>query len=62
MERTAGPHELRRGGPASWVHTNALYRLTEQSLERLKGCSADMCSTSWLPHTGGAAGTFSTYR
>lgn len=27
----------------------ALYRLTDASMDKLVGCTEDMCSTSWLP-------------
>ncbi len=27
----------------------ALYRLSDESMEVLEGCTPDMCSTSWLP-------------
>lgn len=34
---------------ASWIHTKALYRLTEESRDIIKGCTAEMCITSCLP-------------
>jgi hypothetical protein len=37
------------------VHTKALYRLSEESMQVLKGCTADMCSTSSLPAALAAA-------
>lgn len=29
----------------SWVHTKSMYRLNEQSMCILQGCTPDMCST-----------------
>ncbi|GAB4814314.1 hypothetical protein N2152v2_001360 [Parachlorella kessleri] len=49
MERITSDYESRQGGPASWIHTKALYRLTDASMDKLVGCTEDMCSTSWLP-------------
>ena len=37
------------GGSASWIHTKALYRLTQESRDLVRGCSDEMCSTSVLP-------------
>ena len=31
------------------IHTKALYRLTLGSRDVVKGCTDDMCCTSWLP-------------
>ena len=33
----------------SWIHTKALYRLTEASRDIIKGCTSEMCMTSCLP-------------
>lgn len=49
MERVTSDIESRLGGPACWIHTKALYRLTDASMDKLVGCTEDMCSTSWLP-------------
>jgi broad specificity phosphatase PhoE len=40
---------LRSGGPASWIHTKALYKLSDESMKVLQGCTVDMCTTSWAP-------------
>ena len=40
---------LRSGGPASWIHTKALYKLSDASMNVLQGCTVDMCTTSWVP-------------
>ena len=34
---------------AAWIHTKALYRLTEGSRDIIKGCTSEMCQTSCLP-------------
>lgn len=49
LERIATDQEARPGGPATWIHTKALYRLSEHSMTVLQGCTPDMCSTGWLP-------------
>eukprot|EP00887_Chlorella_sp_A99_P004932 scaffold4.g4932.t1 len=49
LERVASDHESRQGGPAGWIHTKALYRLTPESREVVKGCTEEMCCTSWVP-------------
>ena len=41
--------ELAAGG-LSWIHTKALYRLSPESRQLLKGVTASMCSTSDKPH------------
>ena len=33
----------------AWMHTKSLYRLTDDSMKMLRGCTADMCSTSHVP-------------
>lgn len=43
-------------GPVSWMHTKALYRLTDESKARLKGCTDGMCSTSHMPRPSSEAG------
>lgn len=40
LERMPSEAESRPNGPVSWVHTKALYRLTEDSMRILKGCTA----------------------
>ncbi|KAG2499910.1 hypothetical protein HYH03_002198 [Edaphochlamys debaryana] len=37
---------------ASWRHTKSMYRLTPDSMERLRGCTEEMCSTDHLPRPG----------
>jgi broad specificity phosphatase PhoE len=49
LERVPTDTEARQGGPATWIHTKALYRLSESSREIIKGCTSDMCQTSWAP-------------
>ena len=46
LERVPQETEARSGGPVSWIHTKALYRLTEESKNIIKGCTDEMCSTS----------------
>ncbi|KAF5841488.1 histidine phosphatase superfamily [Dunaliella salina] len=36
-------------GAATWMHTKALYRLSESSLQHLPGCTLDMCSSDHMP-------------
>ena len=40
---------MRSGGPTSWIHTKALYKLSDESMNVLQGCTVDMCTTSWVP-------------
>lgn len=37
----------------AWMHTKSLYRLTDDSMTALRGCTTEMCSTSILPRNGG---------
>ena len=46
LERVPQETEARSGGPVSWIHTKALYRLTEDSKNIIKGCTDEMCTTS----------------
>jgi hypothetical protein len=34
--------------PASWIHTKALFKLTPESKDIIRGCTDEMCSTSAL--------------
>jgi hypothetical protein len=43
------PSDDDASGPLAWVHTKALYRLSEESRQVLKGCTTEMCSTSSMP-------------
>lgn len=67
LERVPTEAEARPGGSVAWVHTKALYRLTDESMRILRGCTADMCVTDIMPRskpspsssisgTGGVAG------
>ncbi|MEW5301967.1 MAG: hypothetical protein WDW36_004790 [Sanguina aurantia] len=38
-----------KDGSTAWTHTKAMYRLSPESLESLKGCTSDMCGTSVNP-------------
>lgn len=49
LERVPSDVEARQGGPVAWIHTKALYRLSDGSREIIKGCTEDMCQTSWAP-------------
>ena len=49
LERQPHGEEARPGGPVAWIHTKALYKLTAQSKEIIKGCTDEMCSTSVIP-------------
>jgi len=49
LERLPGEAEARPGGQLAWVHTKALYRLSDESMRILKGCTEDMCMTDHLP-------------
>lgn len=49
LERVPNDWEARQGGPCAWIHTKALYRLSDSSREVIKGCTEDMCQTSWKP-------------
>lgn len=47
LERVTDDLEGRQGGPATWIHTKALYKLTKESMHLLRGCSVEMCRGSW---------------
>lgn len=49
LERIPETTEARTGGPVAWIHTKALYRLTEESKQVIQGCTDEMCSTSHAP-------------
>ncbi len=49
LERILPDASTRSGGPASWIHTKALYKLSDESMSVLQGCTVDMCTTSWVP-------------
>jgi broad specificity phosphatase PhoE len=49
LERVSDETSSRANGPATWIHTKALYRLNEDSMALLEGCTPDMCETSWMP-------------
>ncbi|PSC69919.1 phosphoglycerate mutase [Micractinium conductrix] len=49
LERVPDGYEARQGGPVAWIHTKALYRLSDGSREIIKGCTEEMCQTSWAP-------------
>ena len=46
LERIPSDEASRPGGGCTWIHTKALYRLTRESKQIMKGCSDEMCSTS----------------
>eukprot|EP00208_Stichococcus_sp_RCC1054_P002445 CAMPEP_0206143802 /NCGR_PEP_ID=MMETSP1473-20131121/21850_1 /ASSEMBLY_ACC=CAM_ASM_001109 /TAXON_ID=1461547 /ORGANISM="Stichococcus sp, Strain RCC1054" /LENGTH=483 /DNA_ID=CAMNT_0053539373 /DNA_START=173 /DNA_END=1621 /DNA_ORIENTATION=+ len=54
LERVPHETEARTGGPASWIHTKALYMLADSSKSILRGCTDDMCVTSCRPWDGKA--------
>jgi len=56
LERVASEEAARPGGPTTWIHTKALYTLSEGSMGILQGCTPDMCSTGWLPRGVGKNG------
>ncbi|KAL6759865.1 histidine phosphatase superfamily [Haematococcus lacustris] len=45
MERMPNQYEAAPDGSVAWVHTKALYQLSQESQVVLRGCTADMCST-----------------
>jgi broad specificity phosphatase PhoE len=49
LERVSDDTASRTNGPATWIHTKALYRLSEESMELLEGCTPEMCETSSIP-------------
>ena len=49
MERITEERDALPDSEASWVHTKALYRLTDESRDIIKGCTSEMCMTSCLP-------------
>lgn len=49
MERVTDEKDALPDSEASWVHTKALYRLTDESRDIIKGCTSEMCMTSCLP-------------
>ena len=46
LERIPSEEATKPGGGCAWVHTKALYRLTQESQAIMRGCSDEMCSTS----------------
>ena len=50
LERIPDLPASRAGGPVAWIHTKALYRLTQDSRDIIQGCTDEMCSTSHSPH------------
>lgn len=46
LERVPSEEASKPGGGCTWIHTKALYRLTKEAKQIMKGCSDDMCSTS----------------
>ena len=46
LERVPSDEASKPGGGCTWIHTKALYRLTKEAKQIMKGCSDDMCSTS----------------
>lgn len=49
LERVPSEQEAAPGGPLSWVHTKALYRLAPESMQVLRGLTQDMCRTDHAP-------------
>ena len=49
LERVPEAEQGQPDGPLSWIHTKALYRLTDYSRPMLRGCSDEMCSTASDP-------------
>ncbi len=49
LERVPNEQEARPGGTVAWMHTKTLYRLTEESLSILRGCTTEMSRTSIMP-------------
>ncbi|KAJ9527102.1 hypothetical protein QJQ45_025202, partial [Haematococcus lacustris] len=49
MERMPNQYEAAPDGSVAWVHTKALYQLSQESQVVLRGCTADMCSTDHQP-------------
>ena len=49
LERVPNDTESRPGGGVAWMHTKALYRLNDDSMNILRGCTADMCTTTLMP-------------
>lgn len=56
LERIPDDGAARPGGPVSWIHTKALYKLSPESMVLLQGCTPDMCETSWMPRGLGKDG------
>lgn len=46
LERIPSDEASKPGGGCTWIHTKALYRLTQESKLIMRGCSDEMCSTS----------------
>ncbi|GFH10032.1 uncharacterized protein HaLaN_05275, partial [Haematococcus lacustris] len=55
MERMPNQYEAAPDGSVAWVHTKALYQLSQESQVVLRGCTADMCST--VSVSGGGTST-----
>ncbi|GAX79717.1 hypothetical protein CEUSTIGMA_g7158.t1 [Chlamydomonas eustigma] len=49
LERIPNDTEAKPGGAVAWMHTKALYRLNPESMDILRGCTSDMCTTALLP-------------
>jgi len=55
LERVPDDWSARTNGSNAWVHTKALYRLTDESRLMLKGCTDDMSSTGHHPRAPSVA-------
>jgi broad specificity phosphatase PhoE len=49
LERIPNDSEAKPGGAVAWMHTKALYRLNPESMDILRGCTSDMCTTTLMP-------------
>eukprot|EP00195_Chlamydomonas_chlamydogama_P012286 CAMPEP_0202901526 /NCGR_PEP_ID=MMETSP1392-20130828/14302_1 /ASSEMBLY_ACC=CAM_ASM_000868 /TAXON_ID=225041 /ORGANISM="Chlamydomonas chlamydogama, Strain SAG 11-48b" /LENGTH=410 /DNA_ID=CAMNT_0049588099 /DNA_START=245 /DNA_END=1477 /DNA_ORIENTATION=- len=49
LERVPNDTDAQPGGAVSWMHTKSLYRLSDESMEVLRGCTEEMCTTSHAP-------------
>ena len=49
LERVPGEEQGVPDGEVSWMHTKALYRLTDDTKPILRGCTDEMCSATVDP-------------
>lgn len=51
LERVPNLIDSKSDGSVAWMHTKTLYRLDDESMRMLKGCTQDMCRTNTMPRS-----------